>query len=373
MLSKWTTLLIEATMNINDNILVQVKEKLEEFFPFKIMDFHLEPQIGPFRTDFITYVSFGKKRFKLVGEIIKYASFSHFRNILYQLRLYAENRQNLIPIVIAKYLSPKKREECKKAGINFLDFSGNVFFHYKEGIHIERVGFANKFPEFREMRGPFSDKASLILREMLKEDKIWGVRECAEKVNLDAGYVSRMFQNLEKLDYLEKINSKGKLKNKKVILEDWINFYNFRKNKEFKYFFLAKEPKEILERLKNLRIPKKIIYALGFHAGAYLIAPHAVFNEVHVYVADNDSLNFFEKNLKLRSVEQGANLIFLFPYYKHSVFYDRRKIENLWVVSDIQLYIDLYSYPLRGAEQAEHLYEKRIKKWIEENWVNHEK
>jgi len=373
MLSKWTTLLIEATMNIKDHILVQVEEKLEEFFPFKIMDFQLEPQIGAFRPDFIAHVSFGKKRFKLVGEILKYASFSHFRNILYQLRLYAENRQNLIPIIMAKYLSPKKREECKKAGINFLDFSGNIFFQYKEEIHIERVGFANKFPESREMRGPFSDKASLILREMLKGDKLWGVRECAEKVSLNAGYVSRMFQNLEKLDYLVKINSKVKLKNKKMILEDWINFYNVKRNNEFKYFFLAKEPKEILERLKKLRIPKKIIYALGLHAGAYLISPHAVFNEVHVYVADNDSLDFFVENLGLRSVEQGANLIFLFPYYKHSVFYDRREIENLWVVSDIQLYIDLYKYPLRGIEQAEHLYEKRIKKLIEENWFNHER
>lgn len=360
-------------MNINNDILVQVKERFEEFFPFKIVDFHLEPQIGPFRPDFMADVSFEKKRFKLVGNIIKYASFSHFRNILYQLRLYAENRQNLIPIVIAKYFSPKKREECKKAGINFLDFSGNVFFQYKEGIHIERVGFANKFPEFREMRGPFSDKASLIIREMLKEDKLWGVRECAEKVYLDAGYVSRMFRNLEKLDYLIKINSKVKLKNKKVILEDWINFYNFKKNKQLKYFFLAKEPKEILKRLNNLRIPKRIIYALGFHAGAFLISPHAVFNEVHLYVSNNDSLNFFVKNLGLRSVEQGANLVFLFPYYKHSVFYDKRRIENLWVVSDIQLYIDLYKYPLRGIEQAEHLYEKRIKKRIEEDWFNYEK
>jgi len=44
-------------------------------------------------------------------------------------------------------------------------------------------------------------------------------------------------------------------------------------------------------------------------------------------------------------------LILLFPYYKHSVFYDKQKIKNLWVVSNIQLYLDLYKYPLRGIEQ----------------------
>ena len=50
----------------------------------------------------------------------------------------------------------------------------------------------------------------------------------------------------------------------------------------------------------------------------------------------------------------------MMPYYKHSVFYDSREVENLRVVSDIQLYLDLYRYPVRGREQAEHLYAKRL-------------
>jgi hypothetical protein len=64
-------------------------------------------------------------------------------------------------------------------------------------------------------------------------------------------------------------------------------------------------------------------------------------------------------------VEQGANVILVSPYYRHSVFYDMQKINKLKVVSDIQLYLDLSHYPLRGLEQAEHLYEKRIKPMIE--------
>jgi hypothetical protein len=63
----------------------------------------------------------------------------------------------------------------------------------------------------------------------------------------------------------------------------------------------------------------------------------------------------------LRRVEHGANLIFLLPYYKHSVFYGKQRIRRVWVVSDLQLYLDLHNYPIRGLEQAEHLYEKRLK------------
>jgi hypothetical protein len=68
-------------------------------------------------------------------------------------------------------------------------------------------------------------------------------------------------------------------------------------------------------------------------------------------------------------VAQGTNVILVSPYYRHSVFYDKQKANNLVLVSDIQLYLDLYHYPLRGLEQAEHLYEKRIKAMIEQKSV----
>ncbi len=70
-------------------------------------------------------------------------------------------------------------------------------------------------------------------------------------------------------------------------------------------------------------------------------------------------------NLKLKDSEKGANFIFLLPYYKNSVFYGMQRIKNLRVVSDLQLYLDLYNYPVRGLEQAEHLYEKRRSQMIE--------
>jgi len=54
-------------------------------------------------------------------------------------------------------------------------------------------------------------------------------------------------------------------------------------------------------------------------------------------------------------------LILVRPYYRNSAFYDGRRIDGLPVVSDIQLYLDLYGYPVRGREQAEHLFQKRLK------------
>ena len=106
-------------------------------------------------------------------------------------------------------------------------------------------------------------------------------------------------------------------------------------------------------------------YAIGFHAGAGVVAPHAVYNEVHIYIQKDEDIDFFIHRLDLNEADQGANIIFCFPYYKHSIFYGMQKIDSLNIVSDIQLYLDLYKYPIRGMEQAEYLYEKRIKNAIE--------
>lgn len=342
-----------------------IKKKFKESLSLEIKNLRIEPQIGSFRPDFIAEVSFKKLQFKLVGEIIKQPSSSVFRNALFQLKSYTSQRPELVPILIAKYLSDKRRKECKEEGVNFLDFSGNVFLQFGEGLYIERAGFPNQFPEIRKGRSPFSDKASLLLRAMLKKKKFWGVRELAHEVRLNPGYVSRMFKELEELRYLMRIDSKAKLKNQKSILEDWIHHYDYKKNKFIKYHCLAKSPQEIIDKLKKMNISKNVNYALGFHAGAFLIFPHAAFNEVHIYISDEKSSGFFKNQLNLKAVDQGANVILVSPYYRHSVFYDMKKINKLMVVSDIQLYLDLYHYPLRGLEQAEYIYEKRIDPMIE--------
>jgi hypothetical protein len=176
-----------------------------------------------------------------------------------------------------------------------------------------------------------------------------------------------MVRELENLNYIAKKNGKSVLKDPRSLIEDWVLYYDHKKNEVNNFFCLAQGPEEILNILKKLEIPESANYALAYHAGAYLVSPHAIFNEVHIYVSDKKSLNFFIEQLKLKPVERGANVILLYPYYKHSAFYGKRKIQGLWVVSDIQLYLDLYKYPLRGLEQAEHLYEKHLKKILSLN------
>ena len=124
---------------------------------------------------------------------------------------------------------------------------------------------------------------------------------------------------------------------------------------------MAKSSSDILSKLSKIEIPGDIGYALSVQAGASLISPYSVFKEVHVYVRNQKDIEYFKKQLGLSSADQGANLVIMLPYYKNSVFFGKQNVNNICVVSDLQLYIDLYEYPIRGREQAEHLFDKRLR------------
>lgn len=266
---------------MREDIKIEIEQKFKEVIPVHKFKFIIEPRIDHIVPDFKAEFYIKKNKIKVIGEIIENESSPAFYKRIAQLKFYEKQNPEYVPFLVARYFSPSKQEYCKENNINYLDLSGNVYLNY-QNIYIEKTGFINKYPEKREGRNPFSDKASLILRLLLIGDKAWGVRELAERTDLNPGFVSRMFKELEKLNYLTRQNGKGKLINKLNLLNDWLNFYDYKKNKENKYFCLSKGPEEIISRLSKSKVSRDIEYALSLHSGAYLISPHAVFNEVHL-------------------------------------------------------------------------------------------
>jgi DNA-binding Lrp family transcriptional regulator len=351
-------------MKSEQKIIKTLKESIKQLLPLKSLNVNMD--LEPISSvsdipDIVARVDYENLDFWLLIEVVAQNSMPVFKNKIARLKAAMVNHNDAVPVLVARYLSPQRQAMCQDEGICFIDLSGNVHIRYKS-LYVERIGFSNKFPEERRGRDPFSDKASLILREVLKGGKhLWGIRELAQATNLNPGYVSRMAKELESRHYITRVNSKMKLRDPEGILDDWVRNYNLKKNKFFGYFFMSASSADVLEKLRGLGIPDSIDYALSVQAGANMVAPYAVFKEVHIYVGDPKTLAYFEEKLNLSKVEQGANIVLMLPYYKHSVFYDSRIIQGLRVVSDIQLYLDLHEYPVRGLEQAEHLFNKKLK------------
>lgn len=279
--------------------------------------------------------------------------------VVNQLKKHAE-AMHAIPLFIAPHIGPQARQILRENHVLFADLSGNKWIEFA-GLYLDAEGHANKFPEKRKDRDLFADKASLIFRAMFDQPKkTWRVHELAEAIDVTPGFVSKITNAMKQRGYVAKTEAGLRLINARSALDDWVYTYSYRKNQENKYFCMASSAKEVIGRLKEVNQLDNVDYALALQAGAYLVASHAEFDVVHFYVKDQVAHKKLVNLLNLKGVDKGQNVIILDPYYRQSAFYGKRKIDDLWVVSDLQLYIDLYNYPLRGLEQAEYLYRKRL-------------
>lgn len=339
-----------------------LKNSLKQLLPIDGLSLNLLSRSKLYdEVDLAADVRFDNLQFKMIIEVAASASLPNLNNKIAKLKAFANQELQVVPVLVAPYLSQERQELCQKEGIGFIDLSGNVHLQYKS-LYIQKSGFPNRFPEKRYGRSPFSDKASLILRALLEgKERLWGIRELAQQIGLDPGYVSRMAKEIEDRGYAARIDGKLRLRSLDGILDDWVRSYNLKKNKQFRYFCMAGSVDDIIDRFCQLHIEDDIQYALSVQAGGNIVAPFSSFKEVHLYAGDEKDIAFFEKELGLNPAKRGANLILMQPYYKNSVYFGSRMIDGVRVVSDIQLYLDLYGYPIRGLEQAEHILDHRIK------------
>ncbi|HZD60037.1 MAG TPA: type IV toxin-antitoxin system AbiEi family antitoxin [Anaerolineae bacterium] len=341
-------------------ILVTDKAKLsvsQEMLP-NFLQSHYQP-------DMLAELKFGGKSTPVIIEFKANGRPGTVSQVVSQLKKYAE-AANALPMFVAPHIGPQARGILRENRVFFADLSGNKWIEF-DGLYIDADGHASKFPEKRNDRDPFADKASLVLRAMFEQpEKRWRVHELADAIGVTPGFVSKITNTMKQRGYISKDEDGLRLMNARSILDDWVYSYSYRKNQEYKYFCMATSAKEIIGRLKNIDQLEVVDYALALQAGAHLVAPHAEFDLIHVYIKNQVAHEKLVNLLNLQGVGKGQNVVILDPYYRQSVFYGKRKVDGIWVVSDLQLYIDLYNYPLRGLEQAEHLYRKKLAKISEQ-------
>lgn len=278
-----------------------------------------------------------------------------------------------VPVIASPYLSPASQQLLRDANAAFVDYAGNAWL-VAPGIHIDRRGFANPGREERGQRDLFSDKASLILRTLLVARLPMGVREIAssvsskdERIRLTAGYVSKVVKELERRGYVSRRDEKIVLRHADELLRDWTSAYRGRRRPAaVSYFILASSTEDLMPRIADAFDSAGTDYAFTGHAGASVVDRYTVFDVADVYVRDLEGMAPALVNLGARRVERGGNVSMSVPYYRESAFYDRQMSKGgMKVVSDLQLYLDLYDYPVRGREQAEHLYGRRLRSLVE--------
>ena len=101
---------------------------------------------------------------------------------------------------------------------------------------------------------------------------------------------------------------------------------------------------------------------LTLRAEAHLAVRHVEHDQVHVYVNEFNyaAERTVRSQLHAEPVPRGGNLHILEPYYGRGVWYGARDADGIKSVSDVQLFLDLIHYPVRGPEAAANLLKKRL-------------
>lgn len=260
-------------------------------------------------------------------------------------------------IIGAPYITEDTARICKENSVGYIDLAGNCFLKFRE-IFIERKNYPNSYKEKRIVKSIFTPKASRILRVMLSNPKkSWQLQELAKESEVSLGQAYKVKERLLNLEYAMEENKNIVLKRPEELLSKWSENYTYKRNKSYDYFSFG-EPIDIEQKIADYCDKDNIIYALTLFSGANLVAPYTRYSRVFIYIKEKPQK--VASALQLKQVDSGPNVTILEPF-DDGVLYKLQKINKMYVVGNIQLYLDLISYRGRGEEAAKFLLEQKVK------------
>lgn len=221
--------------------------------------------------------------------------------------------------------------------------------------------------EKKQSGGQFFLNPGLIAQELKTPERLWMVilllnqyeatptiEEFSKISDLSYGFISKFANILRQAGFLTK-GQRLKLQNPRSLLDIIRDAYFFEANQVTPYYS-DKTPDQLIEKMASLKKP----YALTRMCGAALIAPFVRYQYFDFYIPGEDDLPYWKKTLELVDVEAVGNVNIIVPQ-NNRILKQIQVVKGCQIVNNIQLYLDLYKYPARGREQAEHLREQVIK------------
>ncbi len=303
------------------------------------------------------------KEFPIAIEVKNTGGTATFREAARQVKEYS-SQAGSIPFVAGQFIGETARQVAKEEGVGIMDLAGN--FYLKQGnVYIEKIVNKNPFAQTAPLKNLFAPISSRITRVLLAQPKkSWQMGELSQEANVSLGQTHKTIDRMIEEELVE-WNQENRLvlKNPTQLLEAWKNIYPSYESKKFTFFSFEQDPTVLLST-----IVKKFAgssFALSFFSGADLVAPFIRgVNKLQLYVRKPEDIEEWKRLLDLQEVASGANVELYLPY-DEGVFYKTQQIKanlekDVPVVSNIQLYMDLFNNPARGAEQAEHLQELKL-------------
>jgi len=314
------------------------------------------------RVDFVVNLALNNKKQALIVELKNNGQPRMAREAVNQLIRYRDSFPNAYSVFMAPYISPQAADICLEDGVGYIDFAGNSYLSFGQ-VYIDQTGRPNPFKTRRDLTSLYSPKASRVLRVLMNNPgRRWKMQDLATEAGVSLGQIANVKKILLDRKWITQQDGFS-LMEPWELLEGWSEAYTYRKNQVQNFYSLKSIP-EIEADLARVCSEKGIEYALTGFSGAARFAPAVRYNRAMGYVFNmpEDMVSM----LNLKEVESGANVMLLGPY-DEGVFYGTQVVDDIRIVSPLQIYLDLKGYKGRGEEAAEVLLRDVIKpKWSKE-------
>lgn len=278
--------------------------------------------------------------------------------VIERLAMYcSDDLSDAVPVVATPYLSPRSREILDRAGVGYIDMTGNLRIEVSEpGLFISTSGVdRDPWPQESELQSLRGRGAARAVRAVIDHTPPFGIRELAATSGASAPTLSRVIEFLDREGIVTR-EPRGP-----VLAVDWeaairrwaTDYAQTSSNTPMTFL----EPRGLPAVVEKLDEAGPVYAATGAFA-AQVFDPIAPAKTATLYVEDAGR---FADQLNLREIDTGANVTLLEPF--DPVVFDRTIWrDGLRCVDPSQLSVDLLTGPGREPSQGEEML-----RWMQEN------
>lgn len=293
------------------------------------------------------------------------------RQVLWQLKAYRNRLRESggaspsVSLLLAEAISPGAKELLREEGVGYFDSGGSLFLP-AEAVYV----YVDKPPPktlSRTIRSLFSGKRAQVIHALLVLHDQWhGVKRLAQQAKVSSASVSQVLTELERFDWLE-ARGQGPAKERHVrdpraLLDTWVKqLPSLRLPAMRRYYVPSVHSEGLIEKLGHVFAARDADYAITHEAAAQRYAPFlSNISQVRCRLLTGSAADRAIGDLDARPVSEGANLAIVEAKSSGELLF-REQMNEIWLASPIQIYLDLMRSEGRAKEMAEHLRREKIK------------
>ena len=333
-----------------------LKKALTQFEKLTELKAETEWNVGNKDKGIDAIIKIPKLKLKLYADVKLNLTNQTIGGIVHMLNdLYAENKV----ILITRYVTPQLADRLKELKVFFMDTAGNMYINIPDMLLFIKGNKTKMLPQEEKPVRAFQPAGLQLIYALLCNPGLANkpYRTMAEKANIAHGAVALAVKDLKKLQYLVDMGEKGrKLKNKKELLQRWVNQYAELLRPKLLEGRYKVEDKDWW---KNQDITKYNAQ-LGGETAAALLTKYLKPEDHTIYIDDNKGKIVLQ--LRLKNDPKG-NVELLKRFWN---FNETNKKKD--IVNPILVYADLLATGNnRNIETAKIIYEQEIIQYIRED------